>query len=72
MIIEPDSHIKFFFTAHLLDPLDDLAALDALRLESACAGAWRFLPALVDSLGDARRLSVRLEVGLATDDEQPI
>jgi len=70
LVIEPDSHIKFDFTAHLSDPLDNLAALDALRLESACAGAWRFLPAIVDCLGQVRRLSVRLEVGLAEDVQQ--
>jgi len=70
LVIEPGSHFNFNFTAHLLDPRDSLAALDALHLESSCAGAWRFLPALVDSLGHVRRLSACLEATLSADDKQ--
>merc|ERR1712032_314991 len=60
--IRPEAPAEFAFEVVLADPNDRAPAHEALRLEAEFAGALKLLPALVQRLGSAERLSVRLDI----------
>lgn len=55
-------HLKLAFGIALWDPNDEAAAIEALRLEAATAGARSLLAAVVGALGPVRHLGLRLAV----------
>jgi len=55
-------HLKLAFGIALWDPNDEAAAIEALRLEAATAGARSLLAAVVAALGPVRHLGLRLAV----------